>query len=68
MASFLKGILGGGALVLALWVVLWAGQLGKAHPNNQWINEAIAYKTQASPRTFFPQDCGGGRFGSHVWH
>ncbi|HCR97950.1 MULTISPECIES: hypothetical protein [Halomonas] len=46
MASFLKGILGGGALVLALWVVLWAGQLGKAHPNNQWINEAIAYKTQ----------------------
>ena len=25
---------------------LWAGQLGKAQSNNQWINEAIAYKTQ----------------------
>lgn len=44
MVRFLKGVATGGFVVLALWVVFWAGQLGRPHPNNEWINGAISYK------------------------
>ncbi|WNL40121.1 hypothetical protein RN346_06040 [Halomonas sp. PAMB 3232] len=29
---------------LCLWLLLWAGQLGRAHPNNAWIEGALSYK------------------------
>ncbi|WP_394425078.1 hypothetical protein [Vreelandella stevensii] len=56
MSSFFKGIAAGATCVLLLWVAFWAGQLGRQHPNNVWIHEAISYKQQLaqvlpSPKT-----------------
>ncbi|MGA4494236.1 hypothetical protein [Vreelandella venusta] len=46
MVRFLKGVAAGSFVVLALWVVIWAGQLGRPHPNNEWISESISYKQE----------------------
>lgn len=44
MVRFLQGMAFGGLAALALWVIFWAGQLGRPHPNNEWIIEAVSYK------------------------
>ncbi|WP_252107290.1 MULTISPECIES: hypothetical protein [unclassified Halomonas] len=44
MLRFLAGVLAGGLTILCLWLVFWAGQLGRPHPNNAWIEQAISYK------------------------
>lgn len=44
MVRFLIGLAAGSFAVLTFWVVFWAGQLGRPHPNNEWINESILYK------------------------
>ncbi|WP_447553444.1 hypothetical protein [Vreelandella sp. EE22] len=44
MRRFLTGVLAGGFLALSLWLALWAGQLGRPHPNNAWIEGAVRYK------------------------
>lgn len=44
MLRFLKGMVAGSLVVFTLWVVFWVGQLGRPHPNNEWIIESIRYK------------------------
>ncbi|WP_447529263.1 hypothetical protein [Vreelandella sp. TE19] len=44
MVRFLTGLLAGGLIILSLWLIFWAGQLGRPHPNNAWIDGAISYK------------------------
>lgn len=46
MMKFFKGVAAGGLAVLTLWLAFWAGQLGRPHPNNEWIRESITYKQQ----------------------
>ncbi|WP_447955919.1 hypothetical protein [Vreelandella sp. EE7] len=49
MVRFVMGVLAGGLAVLTLSLVFWAGQLGRPHPNNAWIDGAMRYK-QAQAR------------------
>ena len=47
---FLTALALGLMLWLAGWLVLIAGQLGKAHPDNVWVEEAYALKLAAAER------------------
>lgn len=41
---FVPGLLGGLALAGGLWLLLLAGQMGRAVPNSQWIEKAYEHK------------------------
>ncbi|MBZ0329366.1 hypothetical protein KZO25_03450 [Halomonas sp. ANAO-440] len=41
---FAGGLFLGALATVAIWLALWAGQLGRSHPNNAWIEASIAYK------------------------
>jgi hypothetical protein len=47
---FLTALALGLMLWLAGWLVLIAGQLGQAHPDNVWVEEAYALKLAAAER------------------
>jgi len=45
---FVLGLVLGLALVLGVWLVLLAGQLGRPVPNTQWVEQAYAHKLAAA--------------------
>ncbi|MBT2800999.1 hypothetical protein J7J49_06665 [Halomonas sp. ISL-56] len=55
MVRFLTGMAAGGLVILILWVVFWAGQLGRPHPNNEWIIQSISYKQKIANELLSPK-------------
>ncbi|MDQ7733680.1 hypothetical protein QT231_13290 [Halomonas sp. SpR1] len=55
MVRFLTGMATGSLVIFTLWVIFWAGQLGRPHPNNEWIIESINYKREIADALSSPK-------------
>lgn len=55
MLRFTQGLAAGLCTAALLWLLLWAGQLSRPHPDNAWVAASIAYKQKLAKEAGSPK-------------